>query len=180
MLADPYPHRYADVILNSDFELRKEIDEAVKSIDLREVESRFAEHNFRRKAEGRKPAKGRQATINLMLKGRFQSQGWEIEKNVFDDPENDLKMDFWKRQVGIDVAFNHRSFIGGDLLRLQAAAEVRNIIKVGIYICPTKEFAKYVSPNDASSMVSFERTIWYLKNFYPVLTVPILVIGLRA
>jgi hypothetical protein len=69
-----------------------------------------------------------------------------------------LAIDFWKRKVGIDVAFNHRSFIGGDLLRLQAAAEVKNVINVGVYICPTRDFARAVSPKDASSMVSFERT----------------------
>jgi Restriction endonuclease BglII len=89
-----------------------------------------------------------------------------------------LKMDFWKKDFGIDVAFNHRSFIGGDLLRLQAAAEVKNIIKVGVYLCATKEFAKHLSPKDASSMVSFERARWYLESFYPVITTPIYLLGL--
>ena len=75
----------------------------------------------------------------------------------------------WKRNIGVDVAFNHRSYIGGDLLRLQAGAEVKDVIKVGVYICPTKAFAKQVSPKDASSMVCYERTRWYLENFseYP-------------
>ena len=94
------------------------------------------------------------------------------------DPENDLVIDFWKRNVGVDVAFNHRSFIGGDLLRLQAAAEVKNVINVGVYICPTKDFARLVSPNDCASMVVFERAKWYLENFYAVLTAPVLLIGL--
>ncbi len=100
-------------------------------------------------------------------------------KNVFNDRENDLAIDFWKHNIGIDVAFNHRSFIGGDLLRLQAAAEVKTIIKVGVYICPTKEFAKIVS-EDGSSMVVFERTKWYLENFKPVLTAPIFLVGLMG
>jgi hypothetical protein len=26
---------------------------------------------------------------------------------VFNDPENDLVIDFWKRNIGVDVAFNH-------------------------------------------------------------------------
>ena len=103
-----------------------------------------------------------------------------LNTNVFDDPENDLAMDFWKRDVGIDIAFNHRSFIGRDLLRLQAAAEVKTVIKVGVYICPTKEFAKDVSAKDGSSMVVFERTKWYLENFKPVLTAPILLVGLTG
>lgn len=114
-----------------------------------------------------------------MFRELFSQKGWEVEKNVFNDPDNDLTIDFWKRKIGVDVAFNHRSFIGGDLLRLQAGAEVKNVITVGIYICPMKEFAKLVQPNDASSMVSFERTKWYLQNFYSVFTVPILLIGLK-
>ena len=106
--------------------------------------------------------------------------GRSIEKNVFNDPGNDLAIDFWKRNIGIDIAFNHRSFIGGDLLRLQAAAEVKNVIKVGVYVCPVKEFAKIVSPKDGSSMVVFERARWYLDNFYQVLTAPILLVGLTG
>lgn len=161
-------------------DLKKEIDDVVRALDFNEVERRFSQHNAERVLLKKKPAQGKQATINLMFRELFQKREWEIEKNVFDDPENDLKMDFWRRQIGIDVAFNHRSYIGGDLLRLQAAAEVKNIIKVGIYICPTKAFARVVSPKDSASMVSFERAIWYLQNFYAVLTVPILVIGLRG
>lgn len=99
-------------------------------------------------------------------------------KKVFEDDDNDLKMDFWKPDFGIDVAFNHRSFIGGDLLRLQAAAEVKDLIKVGIYICATKDFAKYLSPKDASSMVSFERAKWVSGKLLPVITTPIYLVGL--
>lgn len=81
----------------------------------------------------------------------------EVEKNVFNDPENDVAIDFRKRGIGVDVAFNHRSYVGGDLLRLQAAGEVQNVIKVGAYICPTRALARQVSPTDASAMVNFER-----------------------
>lgn len=100
------------------------------------------------------------------------------EKRIFEGEDQDLKMDFWKPDFGIDVAFNHRSFIGGDLLRLQAASEVRNLIDVGIYICSTKKFLKYISPKDCNSLVSFERTKWYLENFGPVITTPVYLIGL--
>ena len=53
-----------------------------------------------------------------------------------------------------------------------------NMINVGIYVCGTKDFLKYVS-KDHCSIVSFERVKWYLENFYSVLTVPILLIGLE-
>ncbi|MEJ2093263.1 MAG: BglII/BstYI family type II restriction endonuclease [Syntrophobacterales bacterium] len=180
MRYDWYPHRFADIILNSDYALKQEIEQVIQSVSFEDVLSRFAQENERRRTSGLREAQGKQSTINAMFREKYGRLGWEIEKNVFNDPSNDLTIDFWKRKVGIDVAFNHRSFIGGDLLRLQAAAEVKNVINVGVYICPTRDFARVVSPKDGSSMVSYERTKWYLDNFYPVLTAPILLIGLTG
>ena len=176
-----YPHRYADIILNSDYELKKEVEEIIKSISYNDVLKEYEIQNISRKKIGKKEYQGKQTLINSRFREDFIKKGWTLEKYVFEnaeDNEQDLKLDFWKRNIGIDVAFNHRSFIGGDLLRLQASAEVTRIIKVGIYICATKKFIKEISPKDGNSLVNFERTEWYLKNFYPVLTVPILLIGL--
>jgi hypothetical protein len=174
-----YAHRYADIILNSDYELKKEIEAIIKSISYKDILQEYEKENVSRKDLGKREAQGRQSVINTKFREHFLNRGWIAEKNVFtvDKKEPDLKLDFWKREVGVDVAFNHRSFIGGDLLRLQAAAEVTGIIKVGVYVCAMKEFIKTIS-RDGNSLVHFERTEWYLKNFYPVLTVPILLIGL--
>jgi len=180
MKYDWYAHRFADIILNADYALKKEIEGIIGSISFQDVLERFTNENEKKRLAGRKEAKGKQSTINAMFREEFLRLEWECEKNVFNDPINDLAIDFWKRNIGVDVAFNHRSFIGGDLLRLQAAAEVKNVITVGVYICPVKEFARIVSPKDASSMVSFERAKWYLDNVYPVLTAPILLIGLTG
>ncbi len=178
-----YAHRYADIILNSDYELKKEIEDVTRTISFSDVQKEYDLQNTERKIAGKKEHQGRQAIINTHFRKHFVDRGWLSEKYVFGDStttDQDLKLDFYKRKVGVDVAFNHRSFIGGDLLRLQAAAEVSNIISVGVYICPTKSFARIISPKDGNSMVSFERADWYLKNFYPVLTVPILLIGLSC
>ena len=179
MIYESYAHRFADIILNSDYDLKLEIEDVIRSILLEDAVGRFEAENARRRELGKREAKGKQATINSMFREEFERRGWEVEKNVFNDPDNDLTIDFWKRGVGVDVAFVHRSFIGGDLLRLQAAAEVKNVIKVGVYICPTKEFARAVSP-DGPSMVNYERSKWYLDNFYAVFTVPILLVGLNG
>lgn len=173
-----YAHRFADIILNSDYTIKQELEQTITSIPFDKVIEEFEREKAKRVQNGQKLPQGKQSTINLLIRNAFLSLGWETEKNVFNDPDNDLVIDFWKRNIGADVAFNHRSYIGGDLLRLQAAAEVKNIIKVGVYICPTKDFAKIVSPKDGSSMVVFERAKWYLENFYPVLTAPIWLLGL--
>lgn len=164
--------------MNSDYALKKEMEAVIASISFATILTQFEQESERRLKAGKRPPQGKQSSINAIFRAEFTALGWELEKNVFGDPGNDLAIDFWKRNVGIDVAFNHRSFIGGDLLRLQAAAEVKNVIDVGVYICPTKEFARIVSPKDGNSMVIYERAMWYLENFYPVLTAPILLIGL--
>ena len=125
---ETYEHRYADIILNSDYELKKEIFDVIQSIDISEVERRFNTENTLRTQSGKKLLKGKQSTINLMCAEEFKKHGWDTEKNIFHDPKNDLAIDYWKRDIGVDIAFNHRSFIGGDLLRFQAAAEVKNVI----------------------------------------------------
>jgi len=177
---ETHPHRYADIILNSEYELQKEIFDVIRSIGTTEVERRFNNENVLRRQAGKKLLKGKQSIINLMCVDEFKKRGWDTEKNIFNDPKNDLAIDYWKRKVGVDIAFNHRSFIGGDLLRFQAAAEVKNVIKLGVYACPVKEFTKWVSPKDSSSMVTYERTKWYLESFYAVITVPILLLGIKA
>jgi hypothetical protein len=178
MNAEQHSHRFADIILNSDYELRTDIDHIVRSIQVSEIEVAYTDTNAQRLIAGKKSAQGKQPSLNQLFRTRFREKHWEAEKNVFSDPEHDLVIDFLKRGVGVDVAFNHRSFIGGDLLRLQAAAEVKNLIKVGVYICGTKEFCRYISKKDGNSLVSFERAKWYLNSFYPVITVPVMLIGL--
>lgn len=175
-----YAHRYADIILNSDYDLKKEVDHILESVSYEKVLQSFIETNGKRSSEKKKPMQGKQRILNEYFRTGFLSSGWDEEKKVFGgEGENDLRIDFWKRSVGVDVAFNHRSFIGGDLLRFQAAAEVANIMKLGIYICARKSFLKELSPKDYNSLVSFERTQWYLENFSPVLTVPVLLIGIE-
>jgi hypothetical protein len=173
-----YVHRYADIILNSDYELRQDVESILASISFDKISKTFEEKNHERQMDGKKQMKGMQPILNDEFKSLFLKKGWEEEKSVFGSEEdNDLRIDFWKRKVGVDIAFNHRSFIGGDLLRFQAAAEVVNQIKMGIYICATKNFLSKISPFP-SSLVNFERTKWYLEKFYPVLTVPIYLIGI--
>ncbi len=173
-----YVHRYADIILNSDYELRQDVEQILNSVSFEDVSKKFDERNLERKERGKKLMKGKQSILNENFREEFNKRGWEEEKSVFGAGEdNDLRIDFWKRKIGVDVAFNHRSFIGGDLLRFQAAAEVVNTMKMGIYICATKSLLNEISPFP-SSLINFERTQWYLEKFYPVLTVPIYLIGI--
>lgn len=51
MYYESYAHRFADVILNSDYEVKKEIEEAVQSIDFIAAEKRFEAENGKEAAK---------------------------------------------------------------------------------------------------------------------------------
>ena len=72
MKYDSYPHRFADVVLNSDYELKREIEDVVQSITFDNVVVRFEVENARRVSEGKKPAQGRQSTVNAMFREEFE------------------------------------------------------------------------------------------------------------
>lgn len=177
-----YSHRSAEIIINSDYDIRLEIENIIRSITIDEIMDKYNDVNRALLKKRKQKRVGLQSAINIIFKEKFSLFNWEREKILFKRNEEDnLKIDFWKRQVGVDVAFVNREYIGGDLLRLQAAGEVAKIIKLGVYICPTNEFRKKIYNNPTySSMVSFEKTQWYLKKLSPVLTVPIWLIGLEG
>ena len=106
-----YSHRFADIIINSDYSIRQEIEKVINDIDTKSIQERYQQDNIILKQNGKKLRKGMQASLNAIFEEKFTLIGWESEKNVFDSRKNDLTIDFWKRFIGIDVAFNHRSFI---------------------------------------------------------------------
>src|ERR1041385_7005192 len=114
-----YSHRYADIILNSDYEIKKEVEDIIKKVNYKDVVKEYESQNLQRGSSGKKEIQGKQKVLNSSFRTEFESKKWETEKYVFEGEEQDLKIDFWKRNIGVDIAFNHRSFIGGDLLRFQ-------------------------------------------------------------
>ena len=96
-----YTHRFADIILNSDYGLKQEIDEVISSITLEGINEEYERSNENQVSSGKRPSSGKQSSINSLFRLAFSSRGWEVEKTVFNSSENDLKMDFWKRKVGV-------------------------------------------------------------------------------
>jgi hypothetical protein len=66
MRYNSFPHRFADIILNSDYALKQEIEQVIQSVSFEDVLDRFAQENEHRKASGRKEAQGKQSTINAI------------------------------------------------------------------------------------------------------------------
>ena len=77
-----------------------------------------------------------------------------------------LRLELWKNRDESDPDYNRWLKLTG----LEHFDEEKEIA----------EFAKWVSHSDARSMVTYERTRWYLESFYAVITVPVLLLGLKA
>jgi hypothetical protein len=75
-----YSHRYADIILNSDYEIKKEIEEIIKKISYKDIVSEFGIQNSERGTVGKKEIQGKQTIINFLFKKEFDAKSWESEK----------------------------------------------------------------------------------------------------
>ena len=71
MRYDWYPHRFADIILNSDYALKQEIEWVIQSVSLEDVLARFEQENEHLKSSGCKESQEKQSTINANLENEF-------------------------------------------------------------------------------------------------------------
>lgn len=158
-----FSFRFAEQVLNSKLSLKQEIEEILTgNVDL---------HSLSR------------PRFNEILEERFESEGWQCQPSVFDEPNDpSAKMDFLKERIGIEVGFGHASFIGIDLLKFQVASySGLDKIDVGVYIVTTRNFqnrmmSEYKQNWDGS--LSFEKIVRYLPHFKSAIQLPIYVIGI--
>lgn len=67
MKYEPHPHWYTDIILKSDYALKQEIEEIIRSISDVSVLSEFEQAKKRRDTVGMRPAKCKQSSINTIF-----------------------------------------------------------------------------------------------------------------
>ena len=147
-----WSYRFAEEILNSNLEIKKEIEEIVRNVNPKE---------FSRKK------------LNKEFSDQFLKNGWKKEARVVEELES--KIDFIKNKVGVEVAFVHSSFVGIDILKFQVMS-FTDKIDVGIYIVMTYALAK---KHNATDSICFEKVKRYLPAFKSAIQVPIFVIGLE-
>lgn len=159
-----FSYRFAEQVLNSKLELKREIEEVLTDPDIPV------------------PSLSR-PVFNEELKERFVNRGWQSQPPVFDEPKDpSAKMDFLKDRLGVEVGFSHASFIGIDLLKFQAASySGLDKIDVGVYIVTTKNFQKRMKTThhrNWEGSLTFEKVVRYLPYFRSAIQVPIYVIGI--
>lgn len=124
--------------------------------------------------------------INNLLKERLMESGWSAESPIFQDSEfsdNRWRLDFAKESISVEVAFNHGEAIAWNLIKPVLASELNHVQKaiqseIGVIICATAEL-KAAGGFD-SAVGEYEKFLRYLVPLQDILTVPLLIIGLKA
>lgn len=179
-----HPHRHADLIFDGRDELRAEWHEICDAIDgisdddvIREFESNPRE------------AKSISQAINRLIKARMVAKGWVAESFIFADEEyaehsrGIWRLDFTKRHLCMEVAFNHRSDISWNMLKPTLASELNHVLKAvqtdgGVIVAATQEL-KDAGGFD-SAVGTFEDYVQYLQPLSQILTAPLMIVGLEA
>ena len=172
--------RHAEAILSQpDFRpLMEELNEAIHSISDQDIiESFHSTQNI---------AKSISRDINNLIKERLEGSGWKSESPIFQNDEFDDKrwrLDFAKERISVEVAFNHGEAIAWNLIKPVLASELNHVEKaiqteIGVIICATAEL-KAVGGFD-NAVGEYEKFLRYLIPLQDLLTVPLLIIGLKA
>lgn len=175
-----YSFRYGKELFEtqSEFkELWKEVIYVLDSISEEDIINSF--NNLRRNA------KSISESINKLIKERLSALGWKAESAIFQDSRYDdkrFRLDFAKENISIEVAFNHGEAISWNLLKPTLASELNHVkkaiqTKAGIIITTTEALKKEGGFDRAVG--TYEKFIRYLEPMNNILTIPMVIIGLK-
>ncbi len=135
--------------------------------------------------------------INTLIDKSLTSKGWVPQSAIFQGEEYSEKrwrLDFSKRidhkaedisGMAIEVAFNHGEAIAWNLMKPVLAAEINQVeletdigVGIGIYICATEELKKAGGFDGAVG--EYEKVLRYLTPMFHKLSVPLIIVGLKA
>ena len=138
---------------------------------------------------------GAQKAINHVFKERFTQLGWMNEVLVFPTPTYakktgvplpaeafpDRKIDFMKNHLGVEIAFNHESYLERILFRLNVASEADGVIEdhevvAGVIVVASERVKRWGKMDQ--SVATFEgarRTLGLVRHSFAV---PLILVGL--
>jgi hypothetical protein len=135
--------------------------------------------------------------INTLIDKSLTAKGWVPQSAIFQGEEYSDKrwrLDFSKRidhkaedisGMAIEVAFNHGEAIAWNLMKPVLAAEINQVeletdigVGIGIYICATEELKKAGGFDGAVG--EYEKVLRYLTPMFHKLSVPLIIVGLKA
>lgn len=132
-------------------------------------------------------------SINKILDSRLTSctPKWDRQSPIFADPiyndpsqwKNWWTLDFARVPFSLEVAFNHGEATAWNLIKPVLASELNHVEKgiqtnIGIIVCATSRMKK--AGGFDGSVGTYEKFLKYLKPFNNLLTVPMVLVGLKA
>lgn len=181
-------HRHAKAVLKSQTDYAKlwtEIKQALSGISDEDI-IRLHEEKYSNQ-------KSISTALNTLIKERLEDLNWKAESPIFSSDELNFnetgrksgvwRLDFAKESVSVEVSFNHGEAIAWNLIKPVLASEVNNVkkainTKVGIIICATKEMKQNGGFDGAVG--EYEKVLQYMTPLRSMLSVPIVIIGLKA
>jgi hypothetical protein len=177
--------RNAEVILGQP-EFVDQYREILQVIDSITEGDLITTHNSHGLVDIERTPKSISVSINKLLKERFSGLGWLSESAIFQDSNymgDTWRLDFAKRDISIEVGFNHSSVIAWNLIKPVLASELNHVVKaiqtqIGVIITATEELQ--IKGGFDPAIGVYEKYLDYLKPLRNVLTSPLLIIGLEA
>jgi len=177
--------RHSAVILNESAFVNEfsEILEVINEISEQDL---IDKHESYGRSNIENTPKSLSKAINDLIKEKFISKGWKPESKIFQDPNyqgDTWRLDFAKKDISIEVGFNHSSVIAWNLTKPVLASELNHVSKaiqtqIGVIITATEELKQAGGFDGAIG--TYEKYLEYLPPLNNLLTVPLLIIGLKA
>jgi hypothetical protein len=177
--------RHSGVILNEP-NLVEEFTEIIDILStISEVEI-ISKHESYGNINIEKTPKSLSKAINDLIKEGLVAKNWIAESRIFQDSNyqgDTWRLDFAKRDISIEVGFNHTSVIAWNLLKPVIASELNHVEKaiqtqIGVIITATEDLKQKGGFDGAIG--TYEKYLDYLQPLNNILTVPLFIIGLNA
>jgi hypothetical protein len=181
-------HRHAIAVLESQPEYAKiwaEIQQALDGISDEDI-IQLHEEKFSNQ-------KSISTALNVLIKERMEGLGWDSESPIFSSDELNFnesgrksgvwRLDFAKESISVEVSFNHGEAIAWNLIKPVIASEVNHVkkainTKVGVIICATQAMKESCGFDGAVGQ--YEKVLQYMTPLRNMLSIPIVIIGLKA
>lgn len=166
----------------------------IDSITDEEIIEEFEMGSRVREKRGARGQKSLSFALNIILDRKLTQAGWRPQPAIFGDKrfvDRRWKLDFAKYKQGddeegtfsVEVAFNHAEALAWVLIKPVLASEKNNVEKsirttAGILVTATKELK--AAGNFDGAIATFEVAQHYMEAMHVVLSVPILLVGLKA
>lgn len=177
--------RHSGVILNEP-DFVDEFEEIIEVISSITEDDLIFRHNSYGLNNIENTPKSLSKAINDLLKERLVAKRWIAESGIFQDANyqgDTWRLDFAKKDISIEVGFNHASVIAWNLTKPVLASELNHVKKaiqtqIGVVITATEELKQKGGFDGAIG--TYEKYLDYLPPLNNMLTIPLFIIGLKA